>query len=182
MTSPPPTRLSRIPKLRLNDLPDIIFNSADHKQKFQRWYWPKRITLPWWVDALVEFDYEELIEREGRGRKPSLPPEKEEDFKIELDNMQVSFQGGRITAKNIKPLLTGKFDGNYSDSGVYSLLDRLNIVWISGRSKHPKSSEEVILAFKENFPDEVEKIKNKFRTIISKSGGQMKAELARREA
>ena len=118
----------------------------------------KEKTLPSWVDALVEFDYEGLIEREGRGRKPRLPPEKEEDFKIELDKMQVSFQGGRITAKNIKQLLTDKFDCNYSDSGVYSLLDRLNIVWISGRSKDPKSSEEAILAFKENFQDEVEKI------------------------
>ena len=72
--------------------------------------------------------------------------------------MQVSFQGGRITAKNIKPLLTDKFDCNYSASGVYSRLDRLNMVWISGRSKDPKSSEEATLAFKENFPDEVEKI------------------------
>ena len=115
-------------------------------------------TLPSWVDALVEFDDERLTEREGRGRKPRFPPEKEEDFKIELDKMQVAFQGGCITAKNIKPLLTDKFDCNYSDSGVYSLLDRLNIVRISGRSKHPKSSEESILAFKDNFPDEVEKI------------------------
>ena len=66
----------------------------------------KEKTLPSWVDALVEFDYEGLIEREGRVRKPRLPPEKEEDFKIELDKMQVSFQGGRMTAKNIKQLLT----------------------------------------------------------------------------
>ena len=118
----------------------------------------KEKTLPSWVDAFVEFDYKGLIEREGRVRKPRLPPEKEEDFKIELDKMQVSIQGGRIIAKNIKQLLTDKFDCNYSDSGVYSLLDRLNIDCISGRSKHPKSSEEAILAFKDNFPDEVEKI------------------------
>ena len=76
--------------------------------------------------------------------------------------MQVSFQGGRITAKNIKQLLTDKFDGNYSDSGVYSLLDRLNIVWISGRSKHPRSSEEAILTFKDP-PAEVEKIKKQIK-------------------
>ena len=98
---------------------------------------------------MVEFDSEGLIEREGRGRKPRFPPEKEEDFKIELDKMQISFKSGRITAKNIKPLLTDKFDCNVSDSGVYSLLDQLNIVWISGRSKHPKSSEEAILTFKD---------------------------------
>ena len=42
--------------------------------------------------------------------------------------------------------------------GVYALLDRLNIVWISGRSKHPKCSDEVISQFKELFPDELKKI------------------------
>jgi len=31
--------------------------------------------------------------------------------------MQVSFKGGSITAKNIQPLLTDKFDYNDSDSG-----------------------------------------------------------------
>ena len=44
----------------------------------------KEKTLPSWVDAGVEFDSEGLIERENRGRKPRLLPEKEEDFKIEL--------------------------------------------------------------------------------------------------
>ena len=116
----------------------------------------KEKTLPSWIDALVEFDYEGLIEREGRGRKPRLPPEKEEDFKIELDKMQVSFQGGRITAKNIKQLLINSIV--IIQIVDYRLLDLLYIVWISGRSKDPKSSEEAILAFKENFPDEVEKI------------------------
>jgi len=47
----------------------------------------KEKTLPSWVDAGVAFDSEELLEREGRGRKPSFPPEKEENFKIELDHM-----------------------------------------------------------------------------------------------
>ena len=139
-------------------------------------------TLSSWVDAVVEFDSEGLIEREGRGRKPKFPLEKEEDFKIELDNMQVPFKGEPITAKNIQPLLTDKFDCHDPDSGVYPLLDRLNIVWISGRLKDPKSSEEAIPAVTENFPDEVEKIKNKFRMTLSKSGGKMKAELASRQA
>ena len=58
----------------------------------------KEKTLPSWAGALVEFDDEGLKEREGRGRKPRLPPEKQEDFKIELDKMKISFQGGRITA------------------------------------------------------------------------------------
>ena len=146
------------PKIKIKLLVWHHFQCALSPAEASKMVLAQEKTLPSWVDALVEFDDEGLIEREGRGRKPRFPPEKEEDFKIELDKMQVSFQGGRITAQNIKPLLTDKFDCNYSASGVYSLLDRLNIVWISGRSKHPKSSEEAILAFKDNFPDEVEKI------------------------
>jgi hypothetical protein len=40
------------------------------------------------------------------------------------------------------------------------LLDRLNIVWISGRSKYPKNSQEKIDQFKELFPEEILKIKD----------------------
>jgi len=57
---------------------------------------------------VLNLTLKDFIKRESRGRKPKFPPEKEEDFKIELDNMQVSFKGGPITAKNIQPLLTDK--------------------------------------------------------------------------
>ena len=80
MTSPPPTRLNLSPKLRLNYWPD---NSQTEVSMILI----KEKTLPSWVDAGVAFDSEELLEREGRGRKPSFPPEKEENFKIELDHM-----------------------------------------------------------------------------------------------
>jgi len=80
VTSPPPTRLNLSPKLRLNYWPDI-------SQTEVSMILIKEKTLPSWVDAGVAFDSEELLEREGRGRKPSFPPEKEENFKIELDHM-----------------------------------------------------------------------------------------------
>ena len=121
-------------------------------------------TLRSWLDAFIQFDYEGLIERVGRGRKPRLPPEDEENFKESLDQLQESLKGGRITVAKIKDLLADGFDCNYSENGVYTLLDRLNIVWISGRSKHPKSNEEAIVAFKKSFPDEVKKIKKQIET------------------
>jgi transposase len=116
-------------------------------------------TIKSWLDSFVFFDYEGLIEREGRGRKPRLPPEKEEAFKDSLDKMQENRGGGRVTAYDIQDLLAKEFDCCYSLSGVYALLDRLNIVWISGRSKHPKHSQEAIDQFKELFPEELKKIK-----------------------
>lgn len=114
-----------------------------------------------WVRSFIEFDYEGLIEREGRGKKPRLPCEQEEIFKIELDILHDEKNGGRVTVDDIQQLLLKKFDCNYSRSGIYTLLDRLNIVWITGRSKHPKHSPELIEEFKTTFPEEVEKIQEK---------------------
>ncbi|MCK6598155.1 MAG: winged helix-turn-helix domain-containing protein, partial [Bdellovibrionaceae bacterium] len=97
-----------------------------------------------WLENFIAFDYEGLIEREGRGRKPRLPCEEEESFKTELCKMQDSKPGGSLGATEIRTMLADQFDCCYSRSGTYALLDRLNLVWITGRSKHPKSSQEAI--------------------------------------
>lgn len=113
-----------------------------------------------WLEMFVHFDYEGLIEREGRGRMPRLPYDQEELFKEKLDERSALKKGGRITVFEIQDLLSDSFDCCYSTSGVYTLLDRLNIVWITGRSKHPKHSEEVIENFKEMFKDNLPSLNN----------------------
>lgn len=112
-----------------------------------------------WVRRFVNFDYEGLLEKKGRGQKPRLPKDKEDEFKDELDKLHEVRKGGRVTVDDIQKLLLEKFDCNYSRQGVYTLLDRINIVWISGRSKHPKHSQDAIEDFKETFPEEVSRIK-----------------------
>jgi transposase len=116
-----------------------------------------------WLRRFVDFDYEGLIERNGRGQKPRLPKEREEEFKDELDKLHEEKNGGRVMVEDIRKLLLEKFDCNYSRRGVYTLLDRLNIVWITGRSKHPKHSEEAIENFKSTFPEEVKAIEGKIK-------------------
>jgi transposase len=118
-------------------------------------------TVKIWLASFVDFDYEGLIEREGRGRIPRLPANQETNFKSELNAVYEAKKGGRVIAQEIQNLLANKFDCIYSLPGVYALLDRLNLVWISGRSKHPKHSQEAIDLFKENFPQEVENLKGK---------------------
>ena len=100
-----------------------------------------------------------MIEKEGRGQKPRLPKEKEDEFKLALDELHESKNGVRVSVEDIQSLLADKFDCNYSRSGVYTLLDRINIVWTSVRSKHPKHSADTINQFKETFPEELEKLK-----------------------
>lgn len=112
-----------------------------------------------WIRRFVQYDYEGLIERSGRGQRPRLLPSEEEKFKDDLDALYDKKTNGRVTIKDIQKLLLEKYDCNYSEKGIYTLLDRINIVWITGRSKHPKHSQEAIDQFKEQFPEEVEKIK-----------------------
>ncbi len=61
----------------------------------------------WLQSFFVDFDYEGLIDREGRGRKPRLPvtETEEENFKIKLDEIQDKREGGSIGAKGIQELL-----------------------------------------------------------------------------
>ncbi len=83
-------------------------------------------TIRRWIRRFVDFDYEGLIEKEGRGQKPRLPKEEEESFKNELDKLHENKNGGTVTVDDIQSLLADKFDCNYSRSGVYTLLDRIN--------------------------------------------------------
>lgn len=78
--------------------------------------------------------------------------------------LQENRNGGRIVGKDVKNLLIEKYDVEYSLSSIYVLLDRLNLSWISSRSKHPKTSTEAIESFKENFVDIAEEIKAKVET------------------
>jgi len=116
-----------------------------------------------WIRRFIAYDYEGLIEKKGRGLKPRLPKDQEEAFKDALDDLYEQKNGGRVSVDDMQNLLADKFDCNYSRSGVYTLLDRINIVWITGRSKHPQHSQEAIDQFKETFPEEVKKIKKEIK-------------------
>jgi hypothetical protein len=59
-------------------------------------YNPKSVKS--WLEDFIEFDYEGLIESEGRGRKPRLVPEDEEKFKDVLCKLQDKKQGGSVGA------------------------------------------------------------------------------------
>lgn len=114
-----------------------------------------------WTRLYSEKGYNGLLEEDGRGRYKKLPLEKEEELKQEILLLQEKREGGRIVGKDIKKFIFEKYNINYSLSSIYVLLDRLNLSWISSRSKHPKTSIEAIEIFKENFADLAEEIKEK---------------------
>lgn len=107
-----------------------------------------RHSVGFWLKRFLSEGLDGLIDKKRSGRNPILPREKEQEFLKGLDDLQSSGNGGRITAVDIQNLLKGKLKSEYSIDGVYDLLDRLNIVWITGRSIHPKANKEAQEEFK----------------------------------
>jgi transposase len=88
------------------------------------------------------------------GRKTKLRKEDEEAFRKAFKEESDKRVGGRLTGQDIQQILAEKFNAIYTLTGVYRLLKRLKIVWITCRSIHPKQDQMV----QEKFKKSLEKI------------------------
>lgn len=107
-----------------------------------------RHTIAEWVARFQTEGLEGVYNKPGRGRNPILAKEQEDGFVKEVELMQKNRQGGRVTGEEIKAMLLDKFDAEYSLNGVYELLERVGLVWITSRSEHPKADQSAQEHFK----------------------------------
>ncbi len=107
-------------------------------------------TLREWLIRFITEGVEGLQEKPGKGRKRKLPGEKEEDFRKQVEELQKNREGGRVRGEDIRVLLKEKFSVEHALPGVYHVLKRCGLSWISGRSKHPKSDPLIQEDFKKN--------------------------------
>jgi len=105
-----------------------------------------------WYQWFSEYGIDGLYDDQRRGRTPFLARGDEDKFLKELDDLQSKNEGGRATAKDIQKMLEEKFSAKYEHDSVYRLLERLNVVWITGRSIHPKADKEAQEEFKKKVP------------------------------
>jgi transposase len=101
-----------------------------------------------WHNWFLEEGVDGLYDEQRSGRRPKLARKDEKKFLDELEKIQNEKGGGRITGDDIRIMLKEKFNAEYITNGVYELLKRLNIVWITGRSIHPKADKEAQEEFK----------------------------------
>ena len=121
-------------------------------------------TVSEWLVRFITEGIAGLTDKPGRGRKPKLSAEEELKFKKAVLSQIEEREGGRLKGTEMVKILKELFGVDYTLSGVYDLPARLNIVWITIRSKHPKSDPEKQKDFKENFntkakevlPDDIE--------------------------
>ena len=101
-----------------------------------------------WIQRFKDEGIEGLKDKPGRGAKPFLPPEQQEAFKQAVLELQEKRSGGRIRGKDVLALMQEKYGVDPSLSTVYDTLKRADLVWITGRSIHPKADQEAQEAFK----------------------------------
>jgi transposase len=93
---------------------------------------------------------EGLRDKTGKGRKRKLSPEREEEFRQQVEELQEEREGGRVRGQDVQVLLKEKFCIDHALPSVYHVLDRCGLSWISARSKHPKSDPAAQEEFKKN--------------------------------
>lgn len=93
-----------------------------------------------------------LAEQPGRGAKRRLGAEQEVELKQLLDRAQAQRLGGTLTGEEIRALVAEQFGIQYSLSGLYNVLHRAGLSWISARSKHPQWDPKAQEGFKKTSP------------------------------
>ena len=81
-----------------------------------------------------------LRNKPGRDRKRKVPENQNDKLKKIVLNMQDKCNGGRVIGKDIQNVMSKEFNAKYTLTTVYNTLHRIGCVWITARSKHPKSS------------------------------------------
>lgn len=104
-----------------------------------------------WIKRFRKEGIEGLRDKPGRGAKPFLPEEHRDAFRQAVLDLQEKKTGGRIRGRDIVELMRTKYGVDPSLSTVYNTLKRADLVWITGRSIHPKADLGVQEDFKKNF-------------------------------
>jgi len=105
-------------------------------------------TLMNWVKQFRAKGLEGLKDQPGRGAKPFLSVEEHSAFRQAVLGLQENRKGGRIRGSDILELMKTRYGIEPSVRTVYDTLKRAELVWITGRSIHPKADLEAQEAFK----------------------------------
>ena len=101
-----------------------------------------------WVKSFRTEGLEGLKDKAGRGAKPLILSEHRAAFRQAVLELQENRIGGRIRGRDILELMQTKYGVSPTLKTVYNTLKRADLVWITGRSIHPKADLEAQEAFK----------------------------------
>ena len=103
-----------------------------------------------WVEKFRTKGIEGIKEKHGGGVRPFIHPSENERFKNSVLDLQKTRPGGRVRGKDVIDLIEDLYGIRVGSSTVYSILKRADLVWITGRSRHPKANVKAQETFKKN--------------------------------
>lgn len=101
-----------------------------------------------WYRRFVKYGLKGLDNLPKDCGHPKIAKNQEEAFVKKIEDLQTSKKGGRITGYDIQKMALKEFNADYANRSIYAVLDRLNVSWITARSKHPKADEKKQSDFK----------------------------------
>lgn len=107
-----------------------------------------RTSVNKWISQYLNSGIDGLYEKQHTGRPSQLSLEQLALLKQFIVDNAAKPGGGRLQGADIIDYIQNEFNVVYSLSGVYKLLRKIDIVWITTRSKHPKHSIEAQESFK----------------------------------
>ena len=107
-------------------------------------------TLMNWVKRFKALGVNVLTDRAARGAKPCISPEDRAVFKQSVFEFEQKRSGARIRGADVLALMKEKYNLEPTLSTVYNTLKRADLLWITGRSIHPKVNVEAQESFKKN--------------------------------
>ena len=143
-----------------------------------------RQTVHAWLKWYRNGGIRRLIEPvRGRGKKSYLEAIDPEQIIRVLEKLQEKREGGRCTWRDFTKEIEKRWSKKYGRTGIYALLNRLKMSWVTARSKHPKMNAKEQETFKKTSGEKSKKSslkKSNFK--ILKSGSKTNTELANKEA
>lgn len=101
-----------------------------------------------WTRKFREQGTDGLRDQYRGGAQLRLPDDKYGGFRESVIALQADRKGGRIKGEDVRELMESQYGIQCSLATVYNALKRAKLVWITGRSQHPKADKEAQLNFK----------------------------------
>lgn len=109
-------------------------------------------TVQSWLKRFGDDGFNGIFESQRSGAPRKISPSKEKIISDKIKILSESKTGGTITGKELHTILSTEYDVNCSLKTVYNTLARLGFSWITSRSMHPKSDQEVQNTYKKTLP------------------------------
>ena len=133
---------------RLRLLALAHFQDGTNRSDIARMLKVSRTSVNKWVADFLSKGLKGLNYTTSSGRPPSLSAKQLAQLKEFVVLFSQSEEGGRLTGTDINQYIKDKFGLSYEHSHVYRVLKKLNLSWITSRSRHPKQSLETQDEFK----------------------------------